>query len=147
METPACTQLYLEMEFRKYKDLHKCESKHPEISATKTPIALGNKETYPAEEQVQTLLISDVEDDENAFFYGQDFFLKNDGENASYDVEVQLSQKFIDQHIILPFIEVMATDLERVADFDSKANVPRKRPICHMDCHLAGHRTFNAFNL
>lgn len=36
---------------------------------------------------------------------------------AEFDVEVQVAQKFIDQHLIVPVVEILELDIE-VEDFD-----------------------------
>jgi len=51
------------------------------------------------------------------FFYAQDFYIKNDESMAEFDVEVQVAQKFIDQHLIVPVVEILELDIE-VEDFD-----------------------------
>ena len=56
---------------------------------------LGPVQQHPEQEQISTLQISESGEEE-PFFYHQDFYVKNDDDVAMFDLEVQLSQKFID---------------------------------------------------
>ena len=147
-DNPVCMELFIEMEFRQTGDnsMHQCQANLPELTSSKTPVEIGTGTTWPSEEQVSTYHIAD-NSDEVPFFYAQDFYVRHEAEVTEFDVEVQLAQKFIDQHIVIPIVEILDTDLESADGFDSSAHRIGSTPVCELNCLVAGHKLFNAFTV
>ena len=145
-ENPDCMELFIEMEFRSADNIHECQSNNPELTSSKQPIEMGKGITWPKNEQVSTLHIASNAA-EVPFFFAQDFFVKSDETITEFEIEVQLAQKFIDQHLVVPVVEVLDVDLESANDFDLSHHRIGARPECHYNCLVAGHKLYNAFTI
>lgn len=147
MGPQLCTDLFIEIEFRATQSLHACDSSLPELRRQRNPIVLGRNQTHPASEELYTLPINEATHDEQSFFYAQDYFIKKDETLHEFDLQIMLSQKFIDQHTIVPIVEVLEIDLESEHDYDINDYKLGQHPECHLECLIGGHKLYNAFSI
>ena len=80
------------------------------MRSKKSPIVLKEGSIWPESEQISTFPIS--EDLDSSFFFSQDFYLEKDLNLKEFEIEVGLAQKFIDQHLILPIVEILETEMD-----------------------------------
>lgn len=142
--------MYIEIEFRDIGSQHKCDQDLPPIHESDRIIQITEdymeekvesvhtvQHNFPAEQQDKS--------GKEMFFHQQLYYINDFDDSSEYEIQVELSQKFIDQSTVVPWIEVLETGI----DYDDvrPSKYYSERPQCSSRCVLAGHKSYNQFTL
>ena len=125
--------------------MHVCDSSYEQPTSKNEAVHIYQDYSDPHNDHLHTLVHADNAE-EVPFFYSQDYYITLDEARQEYDVQISLSQKFIDKSTITPILEILQENVD-IDDVDTSQFKSRVYPKCKFSCLIGGHRTYNQVSI